>query len=631
MINKILSDDNIRTAIESLADKAEQYGLDGQKIKDLSEYWSVNKANIVEQIKLGSYQCGTIEEYQIINKKGKKRWISRLNSIDRLLLRAMHQILEPILNSYLSEKSFAFRKGIGIADAIEYAVEYIESGDHYIGSLDLKDYFDCISHDLLFAKLENVLDTDVVNLIKIYVNCNVLRENTIYTKSVGLVQGSPLSPVLANYYLNDTDSFLEQHSMHFIRFADDIKVFAANEYDCLQQIPDVSSYIENEKLVVNYNKTTVKHYSNVNILGYTFVCKESNKIIAEKVSQTSSYFKKWEKSAIEKTADTYHIIDDGILGIKDFSILFENEEKKLIIPPETTDTINVYSSIIFSSNFFSFLNRNRISLNIFDEYGEYVGVFEAKSNDKRSQASINQIQLYCNDLRKLNVAKEIEIAAAHNIRSNLKYYFKKYGQVYIEARINEINDLIKAFDNCKTVSDLLLIEAKIRTLYYSCFNHILDDDDFEFNKRTKRPPQTPLNSMISFGNSLLYQTIATEIRKSSLDIRIGFIHSPIRRQETLQYDLSEIFKPIIVDRVIFSLINKQVMNEELYFEKHENNGVYLNKTGKRIFINKYYEKLYDKITVDEKQITYKELIRRDIRNFILHINEGKAYKPYKYF
>ena len=178
---------------------------------------------------------------------------------------------------------------------------------------------------------------------------------------------------------------------------------------------------------------------------------------------------------------------------------------------------------------------------------------------------------------------------------------------------------------------MLLIEARIREKYYSTFNSILKNEDYYFYKRTKRPPKDPINSLISFGNTLLYNWIAREIYKTTLDIRIAYLHASNNRYESLNLDVSEIFKPIIVDRIIFSLINKKMLNVNLHFENN-NQGVYLNKEGKSIFIKEFYCKLKEKIKIKNELVTYEMLMRKEIYKLLGHINgENNQYKAFRYY
>lgn len=176
----------------------------------------------------------------------------------------------------------------------------------------------------------------------------------------------------------------------------------------------------------------------------------------------------------------------------------------------------------------------------------------------------------------------------------------------------------------------MTIEARCRQEYYFLFNEIIQVPGYEFTSRTRRPPMDGLNAMISFGNTLLYNRIAMEINKTSLDIRIGIVHSTSRRAQTLNLDVADIFKPILVDRTIFTLINRRILSIERDFVTNEDGSVYLSNTGKRIFIGEFCNKLYQKITENGKAITYDTKIKQEINKLYRYYVKGEVYKPYKY-
>ncbi len=177
----------------------------------------------------------------------------------------------------------------------------------------------------------------------------------------------------------------------------------------------------------------------------------------------------------------------------------------------------------------------------------------------------------------------------------------------------------------------MLIEARARQQYYSAFNVILKQDDFSFEKRTRRPPMDELNAMISFGNTLLYNIVLQEIWKTPLDPRISIVHATTSRSYSLNLDFADLFKPVVVDRVIFSLVNLLQIQKSLHFEKEDSGITYLNKTGKRIFISEFEDKLKDKIKVKDRNYTYKQLIEEEIHKFQRFLMNNENYKPYKYW
>jgi CRISPR-associated endonuclease Cas1 len=182
-----------------------------------------------------------------------------------------------------------------------------------------------------------------------------------------------------------------------------------------------------------------------------------------------------------------------------------------------------------------------------------------------------------------------------------------------------------------SIDEFLLVEARMRQEYFSCWDDIIRDPKFVFDKRTRRPPRNPVNAMISFGNVFLYNRVATEIYKTSLDIRIGICHAANRRSESLNLDIADIFKPVIVDRVIFSCIHNHELKADLHFELSDGGGIYLNAEGKKIFIRALEQKLYQRVTVKEEKISYQALLRKEVQKLMRVIQYGEKYKPYKYY
>ena len=215
------------------------------------------------------------------------------------------------------------------------------------------------------------------------------------------------------------------------------------------------------------------------------------------------------------------------------------------------------------------------------------------------------------------------------MKSNLKYYQRRYN-IDIKDNIKAIEKMEIDLINEKDYARLLLIEARIREKYYSCFNQILKNEDFYFYSRTKRPPKDAINSLISFGNTLLYNFFAKEIYKTTLDIRIGYLHASNNRYESLNLDFADIFKPLIIDRIIFKLINKRIINSKIHFEIR-NNGVYINDDGKRIFIKEYQDKLQETLVIKGKKISYENIMKKEIYKLLDSIRNDFKFKGFRYY
>ena len=211
------------------------------------------------------------------------------------------------------------------------------------------------------------------------------------------------------------------------------------------------------------------------MLGYNFI-KEDNIVKAKKNKQeTKVKYNYWHKSAIMKEDNEYHIINDGILTKKDYSILFESENQKVEIPTEVTEHINIYSQIIFSSNFFNTLNQNNIKVSLFDQYDHYIGSFIPINHHKSASILIKQVENYINKSKRLELAKKIIDGGTTNIITNLKYYNKRNDDIQLDNIIDDLKICKQEMKTANTLEILLLQEARMRELYYSSYNIILNN------------------------------------------------------------------------------------------------------------------------------------------------------------
>ncbi len=308
--------------------------------------------------------------------------------------------------------------------------------------------------------------------------------------------------------------------------------------------------------------------------------------------------------------------------------MLETDEKRMI-PPAEIECLNVYSSVVMAPNVFKLAAENNLTINFFNNFGDLLGRFIPERGFRNVKLPLLQLEMYQSEERRLGFAKGFVISSLHNIRINIRNYRKQYGYQECDRVIEHISDLEKKIKAAKTVNDVLTLEAQMRSLYYSCFDLFIRNDEFEFKKRSKRPPMNEVNSMLSFGNTFLYNYIAMEINKTPLDIRVGCIHSTTRRLESLNLDFADMFKPLIVDRTVFTLINRRVVSKKLHFETESNGGVYLNKEGKRIFLSALYDKLDTAVTVKGNSVPYSQIITDEIRSFCHVLKNNKKYTGFR--
>lgn len=320
-----------------------------------------------------------------------------------------------------------------------------------------------------------------------------------------------------------------------------------------------------------------------------------------------------------------YVFSSGRLERKENTLVLRSDEEKKVIPITTISDIKVFGEVELNKRLLEFLTQNRIAIHFFNHYGYYVGSYYPREYMNSGLITLKQAEHYLDYEKRLFLAKNFVIGAATNILRNLEYYHRRKGN--LKEIIQSIKSRLEDLKDAKSVQELMSIEGDVRKEYYSAFNQILESEEFYMEKRTKRPPENPINALISFGNSLLYTTILSEIYHTHLDPRIGYLHETNRRSFSLNLDLSEVFKPVIVDRVIFSLVNQRQIQLK-HFEKSLNYS-YLTDKGKQIFIKEFEEKL--KTTIKYKNlgsVSYRRLLRLECYKLYKHFLGEELYTPY---
>lgn len=246
-IEEVLSKSNQERAFEHLKSKRDGHGPDGMLLSELEEYWKVNGKDICQKIKMDNYQPGVIQIKECLNKRGKRRNISCIDSVDRFILRLLAQKLRQYIEPKFLSHSYAYREGKGLIDAIAQIKEIVEKGNDYIAEIDIKNYFDTISLPLLLKKLNNYFDDGcVMSLVQKYLYCSISKDGRIYQKTKGILTGSAISPILSNIYLNDFDCYMEESGCQWIRFADNIYLFSDTFEHAAQLYNQMREFLENQ-------------------------------------------------------------------------------------------------------------------------------------------------------------------------------------------------------------------------------------------------------------------------------------------------------------------------------------------------------------------------------------------------
>jgi len=323
----------------------------------------------------------------------------------------------------------------------------------------------------------------------------------------------------------------------------------------------------------------------------------------------------------------YYIVRGGRLRREENTLYVESKDgEKKAIPVNDVQAIYALGEVDLNSKLLVFLAQHGIPLHVFNYYGYYSGTYYPRERLLSGFLLVKQVEHYIASQRRLEIAMELVQTACDNILANLSYYQRRGKEVaqFIEA----IEGEKAAVEQAAQISELMGAEGRARERYYSSFSSILRSG-FEFEGRVRNPPDNMVNCLISFGNSLLYATVLTEIYHTQLNPTVSFLHEPGERRFSLALDISEVFKPVIVDRVIFNLINNRLIKPEHFHE--ELKGCYLNDHGRRIFLEEYDEKLRTtiRLRVLNRNVSYQRLMRLECYKLVRHLLGEAKYKGFR--
>ena len=272
MLEKILSDENIRLAQKKVYSNKGAGGIDGVTVQELEEYIKENWNSIKEQIRERKYEPQPVLRVEIPKPNGGVRKLGIPTVIDRVIEQAIVQVLTPIFDPMFSESSYGFRPNRRCEQAIVKLLEYFNDGYVWIVDIDLEKFFDNVPQDKLMSYVGRVIhDGDTESLIRKYLKAGVMNKDTYEATDIGTPQGGNLSPLLSNIMLNELDKELESRGQRFTRYADDVVIVLKSKAAATRVMYSITSWIERKLgLKVNATKTKITPPSKLKYLGFGF-------------------------------------------------------------------------------------------------------------------------------------------------------------------------------------------------------------------------------------------------------------------------------------------------------------------------------------------------------------------------
>lgn len=658
----VLQKENLLSSFEHIKDNSDCNGVDGVTAEAFELNLDENLDKLSSEIRNGNYKSGELLGFIIPKKESKIRALAIPTVRDRVLQRAVTQVLDDSIDHLLEENSFAYRKGLSRAGAARAINEAHRKGFNFVLESDIQSFFDNVNWELLFKKIEILYGADpVCSLLKQWVESDIFFEGIKIKRVKGLPQGAAISPLLANLYLDEFDEAL-QDDFKLIRYADDFIVLCKTKEQGEEALTAAKNSLEKLKLEIKPSKTNIVSFDDgFQYLGYLFLKtmiikkeKDEDKKLTDKIFELNEEsipegswltlidlekikrVKQIPKPVIkplnanqvdELLLEKYplYISNNAFVHVdaKNIELTYEEEmeQKRLQFPLHTLSSVVINGNGRITMPTVLLLNENKIPVYFCRPNGALRLTIPV--NETNFDIWLNQLEVSKDESFVLAFARQIVEAKINNHKVIARR------QCQDESRLVEFNNLMDKALNAPSVDSLRGIEGSSAALFFETLNSSLPEE-WKFDSRTKRPPEDPVNAMLSFGYTILYHHISTSLQTEGLNPQISFYHVPNNRYFPLASDLQEEFRHIIDALVLYIIRRNMVSLKDFTFEENARYPCLMSYE----FRKKYMQMVEERLKVlfkplgTAKQMTYKQFITLQVRILKTGIkNRQMSYQP----
>lgn len=296
------------------------------------------------------------------------------------------------------------------------------------------------------------------------------------------------------------------------------------------------------------------------------------------------------------------------------------------LPVHRIESIHAYSSVRLNSSLLNFLADKHIPLHTYNYYGSYTGSYWPKEPVPNGKIQQEQFMHYADPGKRVDLAREFLFGAFHNMMSAVKREQRRQGV---------FDDLLEGWsmyeamlESADSIETLLGIEGSIRRIYYEFLDRRLTPG-FKMGKRVYNPPNNPVNALVSYLNSMLYASIISELYRTQLNPLIGYLHQPGRKRFPLAWDMAEIFRPLVVEGLILSMINRKQITSEDFEESM--NGCLLARDGRIKVIRAFEHRMRTTLKHKEigRSVSYRTLLRMEGYKLVKHLLGEQGYVSFR--
>lgn len=647
-------------------------GVDGISVEFFESNHSQELRKLESQIRYDTYTASPAKGFYIPKKDGSKRLIGIPVVRDRIIQRLLlDEIYFPLEDIFL-DCSYAYRPGRNIQQAVQHLYRYYQYQPKWIIKTDIADFFDNISWALLLTQLEKLqLEPIVLHLLEQQLRSGIIIHGQYRNFGKGLLQGGIFSGALANLFLTSFDKKCLSQGINLVRYGDDFVIACSSFSEASRTLDKITTWLAEIYLTLQIEKTQIfSPDDEFTFLGYRFAkgevyappppepIREGEWVINDsgtpyfclKPKPAKPVSRPPKACSIDKPVNfpraaishywqdfmtTLYITDQGAyLSVKNqqFQVYYQGE-LRIKVPVNRVSNVVLFGCCNVSHGAASIALRRRISIMYLSQKGRYFGRLQVEG-DAKVEYLMRQVE-YCQnpDFTKKQ-AEAIVKAKLHNsrillMRLNRRRKSKGADESIIKKAADELEILMSKLPFADSMDMLRGYEGRAATVYFQALGSLFSGE-FSFDKRTKRPPTDPINSMLSLGYTLLSQNVFSFIQAVGLHTHFGNLHVPRDNHPALVSDLMEEWRAGLVDSLVVYLVNSEVFTIDDFTLPDERGGIYFQTHALKKFLKHWEERLQSEITHPHtgQKIAYRRAIELQVREYIsCLLGEVEIYRP----
>jgi CRISP-associated protein Cas1 len=716
LISAFLQLDNFRLAWRQVSKNKGCAGVDGETIAHIIPKADEVLATLIRQISTGSYRPLPLRQFWIPKKDGTWRGLAVPTVRDRIVQQALLNVLHPILEPQFEDCSFAYRPGRSHLMAVQQVDYWHRQGYEWAIDADVVKYFDQVDHLRLVVEVaermpqrqgrepgvwrwqvNRVVDgaTDfVMGLIEGWLSVGVLTKEGLVLPERGIAQGSVVSPILANVYLDDFDEIMLAAGLKLVRYADDFVVLGKTEGE-VQEAQDLVGQVLGEMgLVLHPEKTRVTNFrQGFEFLGHVF----SGNLVVRKQGKTERQRQEEERRRLvelpqlevpmdqlvyvdrggqaslmqeamvralrqqgqpippplfvvlgygvrqikpvqiesqewswKKGMATLYLVQQGMVLRKEHGrFVVQERSQETEIPIREVERILVMGNVQISTQAISVCLEEQIPVVFLTQLGDYKGhLWSSEFCDLPVEAA--QFGRRRDGEFQIQMARQILRGKMLNSKLLLLRLNRKRKVAGLGAQLGRMDQQLAAMMMSEDLAQMRGYEGSMAKRYFAALGQMIVNPAFCLEGRSRRPPKDPVNSLLSFGYTLLFNNVMSLILAEGLNPYLGNLHRSERKEPHLAFDLMEEFRSPVVDSLVISLVNKQILKPTDFKWANQSGGIYLEEAGRRVFLKYFEERISEGVSYPglANQVSYRRVIQLQVQRYKRCLMESVPYEAF---